>query len=195
MGLFSSSRKTAKSESAVSDPEPVVNEPRPRGPRKKDAPTPTRKQAEAARMNRVNPQVSRKEAKRKAAAANRERRMAAMEARDSTPEKQLMRDMVDSRWNLGEFLLPAMVLMLALSFMQEVYRSMSTIALVAMYGFLAIVLLDLFLLWRRYKKILAERHPGVSPKGKGLMMYGFNRSIQMRRLRMPKPTIKRGEKF
>lgn len=194
MGLFSSSRKTAKSEPAVSVPEPASTEPRPKGPRKKDAPTPTRRQAEAARMARVNPQLSRKEAKKQAAAANRERRMAAMEARDSTPEKQLMRDMVDSRWNLGEFLLPAMVLMLALSFLQEVYRQMSTIALVAMYGFLAIVLLDLLLLWQRYKKLLAERHPGVSPKGKGLMMYGFNRSIQMRRLRMPKPTIKRGEK-
>ncbi|OYO21635.1 hypothetical protein CGZ93_10060 [Enemella dayhoffiae] len=194
MGLFRPYRKDVKSDPAVSDPEPTP-EPLAKGPRKKDAPTPTRRQAEAARKERLNPTLSPKEARRQSAAANRERRMAAMEARDSTPEKQLMRDMVDARWNLGEFLLPAMVLMLALSFLQSVYPQMSMIALVAMYGFLALVLLDLFLLWGRYKKLLAQKHPGVSTKGKGLMMYGFNRSIQMRRLRMPKPTIARGTKL
>lgn len=160
--------------------------------RKKDAPTPTRRQAEAARMARLNPTLSKKEARRRNTEANRKRRMEAMEAAHATPEKQLMRNMVDSRWNLGEFLLPAMMLFLALSFLQGMWGGMTTLALVMMYGYLLLVLIDLFLLWRKYKRVIAERRPGTDLKGKGVMMYGLNRSIQMRRMRTPKPTVQRG---
>ncbi|GAB3698176.1 DUF3043 domain-containing protein [Mariniluteicoccus flavus] len=175
--------------------DPVVEETPSKGPRKKGAPTPRRRDAERARLQRVNPQLTPKEAKKAASKANRERRMAALEARDATPEKQLMRDMVDARWNLGEFLLPAMMLMLALTFLQTMWPQATYVTLVLMYGFLALVLLDLALLWRRYKRLLAERHPGASTKGKGIMMYGWNRAIQMRRLRQPAPRIERGAKF
>lgn len=194
--LFRPYDKDASSDAAVSDPvQPAPTEGKKGGPQKKGTPTPRRRDAEKARLQRANPQLSPKEAKKAAAQANRERRMAAMEARDGTPEKSLMRDLVDSRWNLGEFLLPAMMLMLALTFLQNYFPQATTIALVLMYGFLAVVLLDLFLLWRRYRKLLADRMPGTSTKGKGIMMYGWNRAIQVRRLRMPAPQIKRGEAF
>lgn len=194
--LFRPYDKDAKSETAVSEPaQPAPADGRGTGPQKKGAPTPRRRDAEKARLQRANPQLSPKEAKKAASQANRERRMAAMEARDATPEKSLMRDLVDSRWNLGEFLLPAMMLMLALTFLQTSFPQATTVALVLMYSFLALVLLDLFLLWRRYRKLLAERMPDTSTTGKGIMMYGWNRAIQMRRLRMPAPRIKRGEAF
>lgn len=190
MGLF-----RTKKESEPPAPEPVDPTPASKGPRKKNAPTPTRRQAEAARLERLNPQLSRKEARKRNAEENRKRRATAMEAAHATPEKQLMRNMVDSRWNLGEFLLPAMMIFLAMSFLQTRWAFMTTISLSMMYGYIGLVLLDLFLLWRRFKGVMADRHPKVDVKGKGLMMYGFNRSIQMRRLRMPKPTIQRGEVY
>lgn len=194
--LFRPYDKDKVSDAPVGDPEP---QPQPaatgRGPQKKGVPTPRRRDAERARQQRVNPQLSPKEAKRAASRASREQRMAALAARDATPEKQLMRNLVDSRWNLGEFLLPAMLLMLALTFLQQAWPQATYVALVLMYGFLALVLVDLFLVWRRYKKLLAARLPGVSTKGKGVLMYGWNRAIQMRRLRMPAPAIKRGEEF
>jgi hypothetical protein len=185
MGLF----RTNKAPEPTSEPEPI---PAAKGPQKKSAPTPTRRQAEAARMARLNPTLSKKEARQRNAEENRKRRMEAMEAAHAAPEKELMRNMVDSRWNLGEFLLPAMMVFLALSFLQSAWAGMTMVALVLMYGYIVLVLLDLFWMWRRYKKLLAERHPGIDPKGKGLLMYGMNRSIQMRRLRMPKPTVQRG---
>ena len=48
-------------------------------------------------------------------------------------------------------------------------------------------------MWRGFKKVLAARLPKVSPKG--LLMYGMNRCIQIRRFRMPPPRIKRGETY
>jgi hypothetical protein len=48
-------------------------------------------------------------------------------------------------------------------------------------------------MWRGYKRVLAERLPNSSTKG--LLMYGVNRCIQIRRFRMPPPRIKRGEAF
>ena len=38
-----------------------------------------------------------------------------MSAREQAPEKALMRDYVDSRFNLGEFLLPSVVVLLAVT--------------------------------------------------------------------------------
>lgn len=186
---------------AKKDPEPTPPPPEPdptpatKGPRKKDGPTPTRRQAEAARMARLNPQLSKKEARRRNAEENRKRREEMMAARDGAPERKLMRDMVDSRWALGEFLLPAMMLFLALSFLQQTWGGASVVALGMMYGYILLVLLDLFLLWRRYKRIAAQRFPGLDLKGKGVMMYGFNRSIQIRRLRMPRPQLQRGDPY
>ena len=48
-------------------------------------------------------------------------------------------------------------------------------------------------MWRGFKRVLAERLPGASPKG--LLMYGMTRSTQIRRFRMPPPRIKRGEAY
>ena len=62
-----------------------------------------------------------------------------------------------------------------------------------MYAFILLVLLDCFLMWRGFKKVLAERLPKASPEG--LLMYGMNRSIQIRRFRMPAARIKRGEEY
>lgn len=191
MALF----RTKKEFEPAPPAEPVSPVPAAKGPRKKDAPTPTRRQAEAARLERLNPTLSKKEARKRNAEENRRRRAVAMEAAHASPEKQLMRSLVDSRWNLGEFLLPAMMLFLALSFMQSTWGGMTFVSLGLMYGYLAMVLLDLVMLWRRYKRVLAERHPGIDVKGKGVLMYGLNRSIQMRRLRMPKPVVARGGAF
>lgn len=190
MALFRAKKDPEPTPAAEPEPAPAV-----RGPRKKEGPTPTRRQAEAARLQRLNPQLSKKEARRRNAEESRKRRMEMVESRDGTPERRLMRDMVDSRWSLGEFLLPAMMLFLALSFLQQSWGSASVVSLGLMYGYIALVLLDLFRLWRRYKRVAAERFPGLELKGKGVMMYGFNRSIQIRRMRMPRPVVERGGSF
>ena len=55
---------------------------------------------------------------------------------------------------------------------------------------LFIVLFDLWYMWRGFKLLLAERLPGTATRG--LLSYGVNRAIQIRRWRIPGPRIKRG---
>jgi hypothetical protein len=85
--------------------------------RKKAGPTPSRKEAEALRRQRVNRQLTPKEARKEASAKNRVERMRTLNAREATPEKALMRDYIDARFSVGEFLLPSLVIILALSFL------------------------------------------------------------------------------
>jgi hypothetical protein len=160
---------------------------------KKGRPTPTRKEAEEARRQRVTRTMTKKEARQEASRQSRLERAKAMNAREAVPEKVLMRDYVDSRFSIGEFLLPALVVILALTFLSSAIPRIALISTVAMYAFILLVLFDCFLMWRGFKKVLAQRLPKASPKG--LLMYGMNRSIQIRRFRMPPPRIKRGEQY
>ena len=168
--------------------------PEPRDPSgRKPGPTPSRKEAEAARRQRVTQTYSKKESRALASKQNRSDRMRALAARDSTPEKALMRDHVDARFSIGEVLLPALVLILATSFLNTIYPRAAAIGTVVMYVYVLGVLVDLFLMWRGYKKVLAKRLPGASTRG--LLFYGANRAIQIRRFRIPPPRVKRGEKY
>lgn len=189
MALF----RRNKSEAPEPEPEDTSSTVTETGPVRKDRPTPTRKEAEAARRQRVTRQLTPKEARREASAKNRAERMRALNAREAQPEKALMRDYIDARFSLGEFLLPSLVVILALSFLSSVYGPITVIATILMYVYIIAVLLDGYFMWRGFKKVLAERMPRVSPKG--LLMYGMNRMIQIRRFRMPAPRIKRGEAY
>jgi hypothetical protein len=119
--------------------------------------------------------------------------MKAINAREATPEKALMRDYIDARFNLGEFLLPSVVLILAITILGSYWATVTVIATLAMYVFILGVFVDGYLMWRGFKKVLAARLPKASPKG--LLLYGMTRSTQIRRFRSPAPRIKRGEAY
>ena len=173
-------------------PEPATTvEPGPAG--KKDRPTPTRKEAEAARRQRMTTTLSKKEARAASSRQSRAQRMRAISAREAVPEKVLMRDYIDARFNLGEFLLPAVVVILAVTVLGSYWPSVTVISTLAMYMFIIGVFVDGYLMWRGFKKVLASRLPKASPKG--LLLYGMTRSTQIRRFRSPPPRIKRGEAY
>jgi Protein of unknown function (DUF3043) len=173
-------------------PEPAATvEPGPAG--KKDRPTPTRKEAEAARRQRLTTTLSKKEARTASSRQSRAQRMKAISAREAAPEKMLMRDYIDARFNLGEFLLPAVVVILAVTVLGSYWPSVTVISTLAMYMFIIGVFVDGYLMWRGFKKVLAARLPKASPKG--LLLYGMTRSTQIRRFRSPPPRIKRGEAY
>lgn len=163
------------------------------GPRAKQGPTPTRKQAEAARRERLNPTLSSKEARRRSSSASRETRMKEVSARESTPEKLLLRDHIDSRFNVGEVLLPALLILLAVSMLAAQFPVVSLFTQAAMYVFILGVVVDAVIMWRGFSKLLAERIK--NPERRGLLFYGMNRMIQFRRFRIPRPRVKRGDKM
>jgi hypothetical protein len=114
-------------------------------------------------------------------------------AREAVPEKVLMRDYIDARFNLGEFLLPSVVVILAVTLLGSYWASVALIATLAMYLFIIAVFVDGYLMWRGFRKVLAARLPKASPKG--LLLYGMTRGTQIRRFRSPAPRIKRGEAY
>ncbi len=182
MALFKSNRQEPQQPAAA---EPVASE---GGPQKKSAPTPTRKAAEAARRERMNPTLSPKQARareRAVRAASREKSFQALEA---SPQRQLMRDLVDSRFNAGEFAMPILLLVMASTFLPGAQGWISW-ALYFTWAYFALIIMDTFLMWRKYKRLAAERDLPT----RGMLFYGFNRTLSFRRWRQPAPRVKRGE--
>jgi DUF3043 family protein len=176
----------------VAEPQPASSAPVGPGG-KKARPTPTRKEAEAARRQRVNQPMTNRQARAAAARQARAERMKSMALRDQSPEKALMRDYIDARLNLGEFLLPSVVVILAITLLGSYFPNVAILTTLLMYLFILAVIVDGFLMWRGFKRVLAERVPNAPTKG--LMMYGMSRSTQIRRFRIPPPRVKRGEAY
>lgn len=190
MGLFRPYKRN-ESESEPSTPDVVSD---PHKPAKKDAPTPSRKEAEAARRQRLNPTLTPKEAKRKQRDAQNALRDAQFKAVEGAPGKTLMRDFVDARKGLAAWSMPLLMGTLAISLL---VGSLGTAAASSVSYFtwlmMGMIAFDLYLMWRGFKKLLAERLPGTPRKG--LLAYGINRSINLRRLRVPAPRVKPGDKI
>ena len=166
----------------------------------KGRPTPTRKEAEAARKQRVKPSLTRKEARkrqREAARAERDASYKAMQTgdesafpeRDRGPVRRYVRDFVDSRRLVTEFFLPVMIGILALSLL-PIPALVQTITLVWL---AAIALVFAELGWLGYKLKRGIRERFGDDTGKGNIFYGIVRATQLRRLRLPKPAIKAGQ--
>jgi hypothetical protein len=169
---------------------------------KKGRPTPKRKEAEAARKVSSLAPASTKEEKKRAKDASRASRIAAraaymrgdenaLPARDKGPVKRFVRNYVDSRKSIGEYFLPIIFVVLFLTLIPSAIFQIGSIFI--MYGVLLISVIDGLLLSRKLKAVVSEKFPGAELKGIG--MYGWLRSTQMRRMRSPKPQIKVGDSF
>ncbi|MEU8514210.1 DUF3043 domain-containing protein [Kitasatospora sp. NPDC048722] len=168
---------------------------------KKGRPTPKRSEAEANRRTRVVVPKDRKEAAKQARDRMRvereKQRQALMDgderhlpARDKGPVRKFARDYVDARWSLAEFFLPAAVLILVLSIVKvPALQLLSTLLFLL---FFVLVALDFVRLGLGLRKQLGERFAGQNTRG--TVAYGLMRILQMRRLRLPKPQVRRGER-
>jgi hypothetical protein len=170
----------------------------------KGRPTPTRKEAEAARKAALKKPRNRKEAsayRREKVRAERAKMQDAMRtgddrylpAADKGPVRRFARDYVDARYSVMEFALPILLVvsLLGVVFSPAFPWLAGTVNLL----FLAMILLiagDWFLLTGGLKKAVAAKFPNESTKGIGF--YAVRRTMQMRRWRLPKPMVKRGEK-
>jgi len=161
----------------------------PENSQKKGRPTPKRKEAQAAtKVSSLAPastKAEKKRAKDQARAARLLQRQAylrgdenALPMRDRGPEKKFVRNYIDARRSIGEYFLPLSVFAVA--------------GIVIMYSVLLFSIIDGFFLSRKIKAEVTKRFPDKSTKGLGL--YGWLRSTQMRRMRAPKPQVKAGDK-
>ena len=161
--------------------------------------TPSRKQAQAAN---VRPLVGDRSPEAKALAkekANAERaKMRAgqlagddryLPVRERGPQKRFVRELVDKRYTVGEFLVPAMVMVLLLSFTDSNQTStFNRILSWASLGIMAAIVIDSVFIARRIKKAATEKF-GADKLESGLAFYGVVRASQLRVMRLPKPTV------
>ncbi|MEU5309656.1 DUF3043 domain-containing protein [Streptomyces sp. NPDC021562] len=194
-------RSRAKDEKAPAD-KALTDSKQPRDPQApKGRPTPKRSEAQTQRRSVANTPTTRKDAARR----QRDERRTAMErqrqalatgderylpARDKGPVRKFARDWVDSRFNVAEFFLPLAVVILVMSVVNN--TAVKNIALLLWLVVIVLIVLDAAVSGLRLRKRLAERFPDQNKKG--AVAYGLMRSLQMRRLRLPKPQVKRGER-
>mgnify|MGYP000175573321 CR=1 FL=1 len=166
----------------------------------KGRPTPTRKEAEAARRQALkgpaDPKARRKlerEQARQQRATAREALMAgderALPARDAGPVKRAVRDYVDGRRTLAEYFIPLAVVVLIVG----LFRNPQIQVIVSFIWFLMLLLLvvDMTILLIRLSSLLKKQFPDPADR-KGAMFYGGMRALQIRRLRLPPPKVRPG---
>jgi hypothetical protein len=112
-----------------------------------------------------------------------------MPLRDRGPERRFVRNYVDARRSIGEYFLPIIFIVLVLTLIQVPAVQFAAIAL--MYAVLLVAIIDGVFLGRKIKRIINAKYPTSSTKG--LAMYAWLRSTQMRRLRAPHPQTKVGD--
>jgi hypothetical protein len=192
----------------VATEEPVVEDPavaplsKSYTPKKGEA---TPKRVAAGRRLVGAPPADRKEALRRSRDKDRETRNEQREGmmkgdprylmkRDQGPDRAIARDVVDSRFNVGSLFLVALFIILIGS-----TRAMPTSVqfganLLFLFMIFAFVV-DGFFLCRRIRKLVRERLPKQDVRWAGLYGYAVMRTLSFRRIRVPRPRVKVGDKI
>jgi hypothetical protein len=167
-------------------------------PGAKNRPTPKRSVAEAANKRPLVPS-DRKVAGKASREQLREQRLRqrqamlsgderALPARDAGAVRRYVRDYVDARYSVGEFLLPLVVIVFVLTLTRQAYLALP--AIIVTYGMVFAFLLDAMYLRFRLRKLLTAKFGSVD---RGIIFYAVTRALQLRRWRMPRPKVRRGE--
>ncbi|WP_313407175.1 DUF3043 domain-containing protein, partial [Aeromicrobium sp.] len=107
--------------------------------------------------------------------------------RDRGPSRALARDAVDRRRTVAEFMLPILLVILVMSFFPQaasIVFSLWTVAILA-------TAVDEIWLVVALKRELKRRFSKAERRG--AVLYAVLRSTQLRRMRLPKPTITIGQ--
>ena len=164
----------------------------------KGRPTPSRKEAEAAARARAKGATTKKEAnalRRQRRSEQGARMREAMRtgderflpARDKGKVRRFIRDYVDARLSMAEFLLPLLVvIMIAQGLGQLQLANGLWIATIVLVG------LDTAYLVFTLRRTLRKRFPDESLSG--ATYYAILRAMQIRFLRQPKPQVKLGQR-
>ncbi|MGQ4493954.1 DUF3043 domain-containing protein [Dermabacteraceae bacterium P13115] len=172
--------------------------------------TPTRREAQQARRRPLVPE-DRKEAKqraRKERAAAREREHRALMNGDESamplqhrgPQRRYVRNLVDARYNVGEYFMPIALVAMLIGFFAQIALigsnpgaavTLSNVLVIALWVGIALVVIDSLVVRR---KVIAAVTEKFGTPERGIVTYGVTRALQIRRWRLPKPQVKHGEK-
>ena len=191
MGLFRPYAQNNESQSEKPKKGTTVEEHE--GTKGKSAPTPTRREAEARRREELRPTLNKKERRQRERDVAQQRRLKAIAAAEAAPERVLLRNYIDSRWTLSEFVMPVMLILLAMMLAARWWPILITISYFGVWAVVAILVVEIAVRWRGFKRELRDRHPRSSTRG--LFMYFVSRMISMRRFRDPGTALDRGDDY
>ena len=201
-GMFGKKKEAVEPETTAEVVEVEVEEPiNPKFTPKKGKPTPKRDAQVAARKQPLV-MTDRKAAKEREREELREARARQNEAMrtgderylpavDKGKDRRYIRDYIDARRNLGDYMLYALMVVFLISFLIPVLApGLYGFMVYAMYGLIGLWLIDYFIMWRKLKKKLIDKFGG---SGRGNGMYAFNRVMVPRRFRRPDPQVAYGQ--
>jgi hypothetical protein len=166
----------------------------------KGRPTPKRREAEGRKRGPVAPPPRTTREAMKRARGNKEdrkelsakRREIRLMPRDRGPVKAYIRDAVDSRRNLlGLFMPLAILIFVALLVPDPRIQSLTTLLCLLM---LVAMVLEGVLSGRRITRLVRAKFPKEPIRGLSVGWYAFIRASQLRKLRVPKPRVRAGDK-
>lgn len=194
--MFGQKKNTPEPQAPSSHPTPAA----PGSP--KGRPTPSRKEAEAARKATVRAprgtkagKKAAREADRLARARQREGMLAGdpryLPARDQGPVRAYVRDFVDGRYTVAEYFIFMALVVLVLGFVPNV--AIQQLVSLVFFAVSALILIDTVILLLQLHRRVKKEFPNKSER-RGVTLYALMRVLQYRRLRMPKPRVTRGKK-
>ena len=164
----------------------------------KGRPTPSRKEAEAARRDARKIPTDPKAAKRAQKDRARQERNVAREgmmagderylpARDQGPVRGFVRDFIDGRRRMSEYFVFIAIGMLLVGFIpnRQFQASISFI----WFAITAVIALEMTWTLVRLSRELQKQWPDKADR-KGTTLYGGMRALQIRKLRVPAPRVK-----
>lgn len=166
----------------------------------KGRPTPRRKDAQARNRNPIvsaDPRRDRKAARRQMREERAKMNQALvtgderyLPAAHKGPVRRYVRDAIDARRMLGEYFFPiTIVILIALFVFSNLAQAYATVIILILYMFVLMAFGHSIWVSFRIKKELEQKYGSV----RGTHMYAIARSMQMRRMRLPKPQVNRGE--
>ncbi|MBL1096953.1 DUF3043 domain-containing protein [Streptomyces coffeae] len=195
-------RSRSKDEQAATAKVTADQPQQPRDPQApKGRPTPKRNEAQSQRRSLAKTPATRKDSAKRQREARRtdlarQRQALAsgderyLPARDKGPVRRFARDFVDSRFVVAEFFLPLAVVILVLSMIRA--GAMQSYVLLLWMVVIVMIVINSFILAFQLKRALRKKFPDENLRG--AVAYALMRTLQMRRLRLPKPQVKRGER-
>ena len=162
--------------------------------------TPSRREAEDARKNQLKIPKDPKAAKKAARQRDQEERSRARQgmkngeerylpARDRGPARAFARDFVDGRITLAEFFIFIAIAVLALGFIKNQF--IQSWVSIGFFAVTALIVVDTVVLLVQLSLRSKKEFPDATDR-KGLLLYATLRTLQLRRLRLPPPRVRRG---
>ncbi|MCU1507159.1 MAG: hypothetical protein QOG18_883 [Microbacteriaceae bacterium] len=161
--------------------------------------TPTRKEREAANLKPLvsGDRKAGNKAARAKMAESRDRARIGMangeekylQLRDRGPQRRYIRDYIDARFNVGEIMIPALFVIIILSFINN--PIVQVVSVIALWAFFLVAVADCIVVGFVINRKLVAKF-GADRMQKGNRWYAAMRALQLRLMRLPKPQVKRG---